>query len=143
MKIKVTDVDNRGDREHPYGYVYFTDSNRVLFGDTANGYGPYGIASSNWGEVSQSPYFEIAETAIREHLSPKATTPDETPDDDDDECSDCGESLEDHCEECGECDCTCDDTDDECDECGCTENESEIDCDCDNASCPAQCYSGE
>lgn len=29
----------------------------------------------------------------------------------DDECADCGESLDDHCEDCGECECTCDDYD--------------------------------
>lgn len=127
MKVKVTDVDNRGDREHPYGYVYFSDSNRVLFGDGARGYGPYGITSSNWGEVSQSPYFEIAETAIREHLKPKTVEPVETDDDDDDD--DCPGG-------CGnvEDDCSC-----ECDTCGCSTNEFVPGCDCDNGQCPAGC----
>lgn len=104
MVVRVTDVDNRGNAEHPYGYVYFSDSNRVLFGGVDDGYGPYGIKVTNWGDVPETPYFEIAETAIREHLSPKAKT-----EIDDDKCSVCLEPLDEHCDYCGECDCTGDD----------------------------------
>lgn len=136
----VTGVDNRGNREHPFGYVYFSDGNRLMFGDTVNGVSEYGLSTSNWGELPRKPYFEIAETAIRAALAPVP----ETDDDDDDECADCGESLEGHCEECGDCECSCGDEDDEeCDECGCSANEFTPGCDCEYNNCPAGCGDDE
>lgn len=106
----VTGVDNRGNSEHPYGYVYFSDGNRLMFGDTVNGVGKYGINESNWGSVPREPYYALAETAIAENLASQSETSD---DDDDDVCSDCGEYLDDHCEDCGECECSCEDDDDD------------------------------
>jgi len=147
----VTGVDNRGNTEHPYGYVYFSDGNRLMFGDTVNGVGEYGLNVSNWGSLPRKPYFEIAETAIREALAPKTETGDDA-----EKCSDCDEPLEGHCDECDDCSCpgdhcpecdenesscTCGDEEDEvCDECGCSANEFETDCECASPGCPANCY---
>lgn len=69
MAVTVTGVDNRGNREHPYGFVYFSDSNRLVFGDTVSGIGSYGLNTSNWGALPRNPYYEIAEKAIRNHLN--------------------------------------------------------------------------
>lgn len=108
----VVGVDNRGNTEHPYGFVYFSDGNRLLFGDTVSGHGPYGLSKSNWGALPRSPYFEIAEYAIRDHLGlPEPET--ETDGDDDDEI---------------------------CDTCGCSANEFATDCECPSPGCPANCY---
>lgn len=114
--ITVEGVDNRGDATAPFGYVYFSDGNRVLFGDTVNGVGKYGLNSSNWGEVPRDPYYTIAEKAIDELLGGERKSVSIVPlrdgDDhdvdavgDEDKCADCGEYLDDHCAECGECKC--------------------------------------
>lgn len=66
----VTGVDNRGDAQHPFGYVYFSDGNRLMFGDMVSGVGKYGINVSNWGSLPRNPYFGLAEIAIRETINP-------------------------------------------------------------------------
>jgi hypothetical protein len=122
----VTGVDNRGNTEHPFGYVYFSDGNRLMFGDTVTGVGPYGLNTSNWGALPRKPYFEIAETSISEALAPKTETTDEIEPDDDDDCPNgCGNAQE---------DCAC-----ECGECGCSTNEFVPGCDCESGDCPAGC----
>ena len=54
--VTVTEIDNRGDENFPFGYVYFSDSNRLGFGDVADGIGPFGLFESNWGPVGLASY---------------------------------------------------------------------------------------
>lgn len=61
---KVKDIDNRGEANVPFGYVYFTDGNRLGFGDTRNGRTRYGLFESNWGPVGDV-YYVAAYRALR------------------------------------------------------------------------------
>lgn len=66
--IKVTGIDNRGDATVPFGYVYFSDGNRLGFGNTRDGKGTYGLFAGNWGDVPQSHY-DAADKALIAELS--------------------------------------------------------------------------
>lgn len=61
----VTGVDNRGTDDFPYGFVYFSDHNRLAFGDVRDGIGAFGLFESNWGPVG-IPYYRLAIDALTE-----------------------------------------------------------------------------
>lgn len=46
MNVKAVEHDNRGDVEHPYGFVYFDDGRRVVY---AKGLGEFEGVSSGTG----------------------------------------------------------------------------------------------
>lgn len=57
----VEGVDNRGDAEVPYGYVYFSDGVRVGFGDTRDGMGAFGLFGGQPGwERPKTVHFTLA-----------------------------------------------------------------------------------
>lgn len=70
---KVRAVDNRGEENVPYGYVYFTDGNRLGFGDLRNGEGSFGLFESNWGPVGPA-YYIAANDALKTALGVKVET---------------------------------------------------------------------
>jgi len=64
---KVKDIDNRGEENVPFGYVYFTDGNRLGFGDMRDGRTRFGLFESNWGPVGRA-YYVAAFEALRKVL---------------------------------------------------------------------------
>jgi len=64
---KVKDIDNRGEVGVPFGYVYFTDGNRLGFGNMRDGKTRFGLFESNWGPVGDS-YYVAAYRALRKAL---------------------------------------------------------------------------
>ena len=50
-ELKVTAVDNRGDAELAYGFVYFTDSRRVGYTSTK---GVDKDVTGNWGGITDT-----------------------------------------------------------------------------------------
>lgn len=63
----VEGVDNRGDENVPYGYVYFSDGVRVGFGDTRDGMGAFGLFGGQAGwPVPKTTHFTLATKALNE-----------------------------------------------------------------------------
>jgi hypothetical protein len=63
----VREIDNRGEDKVPFGYVYFTDGNRLGFGDMRDGKTRFGLFESNWGPVGDA-YYISAYRALRKVL---------------------------------------------------------------------------
>lgn len=77
MRVKVHRIDNRGTADVPFGFVYFTDGNRLGFGAIQpgedRGFGPYGLFASNWGDVPR-PHYVAANKALVEKLGDRPDT---------------------------------------------------------------------
>ena len=55
--LRATGADNRGDDEHPFGFVYFSDNMRVIYTSTKHGDGiryTIGEGSGGWGEITDA-----------------------------------------------------------------------------------------
>lgn len=68
MGLEVTHLENRGDSEVPYGFVYFNDGHRL-------GYAPTDSRNEEWyglfpvlGEPATLPYFSCAVQWLFEHF---------------------------------------------------------------------------
>ena len=67
--LKAVNHDNRGDSQHPHGFVYFqynehSDAIRVGYAPGTDGVGPYGLFPSNWGQPTPAHY-KLAEDYLR------------------------------------------------------------------------------
>jgi hypothetical protein len=71
--VKAVDYDNRGTREHPFGYVYFNDGTRLGFAPSAKVRDPHPLAGkfnlfiTNWGGLTGS-HFKAAEKLLETKL---------------------------------------------------------------------------
>lgn len=61
MPLQVTDSDNRGTQEVPFGFVYFSDDRRVAY----TGSGVVADATGGWGPVT-SDHVRLAEQYLVE-----------------------------------------------------------------------------
>lgn len=60
--------DNRGTEEHPFGYVYFVDGNRLGYAPGSRGTtGEFGLFEGSWGRVGPG-YFASAEEYLKKAL---------------------------------------------------------------------------
>lgn len=69
--LKVESIDNRGDNEVPYGFVYFSDNARVVYAYTPGGetHGAH-KESGGWGPVTDT-HVRLANKALAERYPTK------------------------------------------------------------------------
>lgn len=61
--LEVTEIDNRGNDDVPFGYVYFNDDSRVGYADTPETRKHYGLFPSNHGGNTPE-HFHLARAAL-------------------------------------------------------------------------------